>query len=293
MTGAPYPPQIVKRADFARVMAEFWADGPKSETPPGPLERARERRRRRAGLLAQALRRGRAARPARVGRSRRTSRSTAPSTTRRSPPGISSAATRPCAPSRSFAGWERRGSRRTPAARRTTLDGSAARPGPHRSDHERRAARRGSGTRSSRFYVGEIAIRDWRGEPGDRTARGLGRGLGARRRLDHVPAADVRDARVPGVHLGPQHLQPRRRGGARDASPAARTSPAASREYVAPKDTFLVFEKGPSAGRAPAVGVAISTRRIRRASRASGAASTSSRTTSWAGASGTRSGSTR
>ena len=35
VTGAPYPPQLVARADFARVMAEFWADGPQSETPPG------------------------------------------------------------------------------------------------------------------------------------------------------------------------------------------------------------------------------------------------------------------
>ncbi len=35
VTGQPYAPQVVLRADFARVMAEFWADGPKSETPPG------------------------------------------------------------------------------------------------------------------------------------------------------------------------------------------------------------------------------------------------------------------
>ena len=34
-TGAPYAPQLVKRADYARVLAEFWADGPDSETPPG------------------------------------------------------------------------------------------------------------------------------------------------------------------------------------------------------------------------------------------------------------------
>ncbi len=34
-TGAPYPPDVVNRADFGRVMAEFWADGPASETPPG------------------------------------------------------------------------------------------------------------------------------------------------------------------------------------------------------------------------------------------------------------------
>ncbi|MGA3120500.1 MAG: vanadium-dependent haloperoxidase [Polyangiaceae bacterium] len=35
VTGEAYPPQVVRRADFARVMAEFWADGPNSETPPG------------------------------------------------------------------------------------------------------------------------------------------------------------------------------------------------------------------------------------------------------------------
>jgi len=33
-TGLPYAPQMVKRADYARVLAEFWADGPDSETPP-------------------------------------------------------------------------------------------------------------------------------------------------------------------------------------------------------------------------------------------------------------------
>ena len=34
-TGQPYAPDVVNEGDFARVMAEFWADGPKSETPPG------------------------------------------------------------------------------------------------------------------------------------------------------------------------------------------------------------------------------------------------------------------
>jgi hypothetical protein len=34
-TGQPYAPNVVKRGDFARVLAEFWADGPSSETPPG------------------------------------------------------------------------------------------------------------------------------------------------------------------------------------------------------------------------------------------------------------------
>lgn len=30
-----YKPQLVPRSDYARVLAEFWADGPDSETPPG------------------------------------------------------------------------------------------------------------------------------------------------------------------------------------------------------------------------------------------------------------------
>lgn len=35
ITGAPYVPQIVPRGDYTRVLAEYWADGPDSETPPG------------------------------------------------------------------------------------------------------------------------------------------------------------------------------------------------------------------------------------------------------------------
>lgn len=34
-TGQPYTPQMVPRGDYGRVLAEFWADGPNSETPPG------------------------------------------------------------------------------------------------------------------------------------------------------------------------------------------------------------------------------------------------------------------
>ncbi len=34
-TGQPYAPQLVPRGDYARVLAEFWADGPNSDTPPG------------------------------------------------------------------------------------------------------------------------------------------------------------------------------------------------------------------------------------------------------------------
>lgn len=35
VTGEAYAPQIVPVGDFGRVLAEYWADGPHSETPPG------------------------------------------------------------------------------------------------------------------------------------------------------------------------------------------------------------------------------------------------------------------
>jgi hypothetical protein len=35
VTGEPYEDNTTLRADFARALAEFWADGPQSETPPG------------------------------------------------------------------------------------------------------------------------------------------------------------------------------------------------------------------------------------------------------------------
>jgi hypothetical protein len=34
-TGKPYAANVVPRADYARALAEYWADGPRSETPPG------------------------------------------------------------------------------------------------------------------------------------------------------------------------------------------------------------------------------------------------------------------
>lgn len=34
-TGQPYAPNVVPRADYARILAEYWADGPDSRTPPG------------------------------------------------------------------------------------------------------------------------------------------------------------------------------------------------------------------------------------------------------------------
>jgi hypothetical protein len=35
VTGKPYARNVVPRGDYARALAEYWADGPRSETPPG------------------------------------------------------------------------------------------------------------------------------------------------------------------------------------------------------------------------------------------------------------------
>lgn len=35
VTGMPYVSQLVPRGDYTRVLAQYWADGPRSETPPG------------------------------------------------------------------------------------------------------------------------------------------------------------------------------------------------------------------------------------------------------------------
>lgn len=63
-TGLPYTPQWIPRGDYTRVLAEFWADGPKSVTPPGHWfeilnyvndQQGLEKRIRGAGPLCDAL----------------------------------------------------------------------------------------------------------------------------------------------------------------------------------------------------------------------------------------------
>ena len=34
-TGLPYEPEVIQQGDFGRLVAEFWADGPRSTAPPG------------------------------------------------------------------------------------------------------------------------------------------------------------------------------------------------------------------------------------------------------------------
>ena len=107
VTGEPYPSQVVRLGDFARVMAEFWADGPKSETPPGHWNTLANAVADTPGLKRQLFGKG----------------ESAPSTTPRSPPGASSGRPRRCVRSPSCAGWAARVSPRTPRALRTIRTG--------------------------------------------------------------------------------------------------------------------------------------------------------------------------
>ena len=127
-------------------MAEFWADGPKSETPPGHWNVARQ-----PGLRRARPRTCGSAAPGRPsigcsGTSSCTSRSTARSTTRRSPPGASRATTtrrRPISMIRYMGGL---GQSSDPDGAVLRPGGPAARPGPDRGHHRRRRPRPGGAT---------------------------------------------------------------------------------------------------------------------------------------------------
>jgi hypothetical protein len=82
-TGAPYQPDTVVRADFERAIAEYWADGPNSETPPGHWNLIANQVGDSPASSAGSGARGRSSIPS-SGTSRSTSPSTARSTTRRS-----------------------------------------------------------------------------------------------------------------------------------------------------------------------------------------------------------------
>ena len=92
-TGEPYEPHVVLRADYGRALAEYWADGPKSETPPGHWNVIANAVTDRPGLQAPARRSRRRRSISSSGTSRCTSRSTGRSTTRPSRRGASRAST--------------------------------------------------------------------------------------------------------------------------------------------------------------------------------------------------------
>ena len=94
-------------------------------------------------------------------------------------------------------------------------------------------------------HEGEIAVRAWQAYPEEPEDRHRRRRAGAWRRVGPVPDEDVRDAGVPRLRLGPQHVQPRRGRGV-TAMTGSEFFPGGQSGYTA-KAGSLKFEKGPTA----------------------------------------------
>ena len=205
VTGKPYAPNVARRADFARLVTEFWADGPSSETPPGhwnvvanvvsdsPLLAARvgtsaaERLKWDVRLYFALNGSVHDAAIAAWGIKRKYN-------------GV-----RPISMIRYLAGH---GQSSDPAGPSYDREGPSARARSDRGRH-RVLERARAAPCSPRRKRG--------GDRGPLVARQDGRRLGARRQLVDLPAPDVRHPRVPRLRLRSQHLQPRRgRGDDRD-----------------------------------------------------------------------------
>ncbi len=243
VTGEPYASKIVKLGDFARVMAEFWADGPNSETPPGhwntlanfvgdspqathqlfgrgpPLDRlawdvhvylALNGAEHDAAIAAWDIKRR-------------------------------AATVRPISLIRWMGG---KGQSSDPAGPAYDPQGLPLVPGLIEVITKESSA---PGERHAHLacYVGEIAVRDWRGEPGDR--KNQVSGVGWTRAVEWT-TYQRRTFVTPAFPASISGHSTFSRAGAEvlAALTGSPYFPGGLGEYVAPKDAFLTFEKGPS-----------------------------------------------
>ena len=243
VTGKPYPPHVVPLGDFARVMAAFWADAPSSETPPGRWNTvangvaespAFERKLFGAGEALDSLswdvhvyfalnaaehdaviaawdtkRREMTARPISLIRWM----------------GGKGQSSDPKLPS-----YDRDGLPLVPGLIELVTAESSA-PGQR---HERLAR-----------FVGQVAVRDWLGEPADRANQVSG--VGWVRAVDWIPF-QPRTFVTPAfpAFISGQSTCSRAAAELLTALTGSQFFPGGYGEYVAPKDTFLPLEKGPS-----------------------------------------------
>ena len=223
VTGQPYTPELVRRGDYARVLAEFWADGPNSETPPGHWN-----------VLANVV-------------------SDSPQLAGRIGPGAANRlkwdvemyfALNGAVHDAAIAAWglKRKYQSVRPISMIRYMAGQGQSSDPQLPSYNREglplipglielitpeSSAPGQRHAALADHVGEIAIRTWRGNPKTPSEQsGVGWILGET--LGPVPEGDVRHARLPRVHLRSQHVQPVCRRGARRVHREASTSPAAS-----------------------------------------------------------------
>jgi hypothetical protein len=243
VTGEAYAPNVVLLADFERVMAEFWADGPKSETPPGHWNTIANATVDSPGFKRQLFGAGPELDPLAwdvhmylaLNGALHDAAITAWDIKRRDVTvraislirfmGGKGQSSDPKGPS-----YDPQGLPLVPGLIEVITKESSA-PGQR---HERLA-----------FFEGQVAVRDWLGEPGDRAHQTSGVGwvravdwITYQRRTFVTPA-------FPGFISGHSTFS---RAGAEVLASITGSPyfPGGLGEYVAPKGTFLQFEQGPT-----------------------------------------------
>jgi hypothetical protein len=244
VTGQPYTPQVVRRGDFSRVMAEFWADGPKSETPPGHWNVLANTVADAPGLERRLFGKGEPLDPLAwdvhvylaLNGAEHDAAIAAWDIKRRY------ATVRPISLIRWMGG---KGQSSDPKGPSYDPDGLPLVPGLVEVITKESSA---PGERHAALapFVGQIAVRDWLGEPGDRATQTSGVGwvravewITYQRRTFVTPA-------FPGFISGHSTFS---RAGAEVLASITGSPyfPGGLAEFVAKKDTYLTFERGPSA----------------------------------------------
>ncbi len=243
VTGQPYAPAVVKRGDFGRALAEFWADGPKSETPPGhwnvlanAVADAPNAPRKLFGAGADLtplawdvhvyLALNGALHDAAI---------TAWDVKRRT------ARARPIALIRYMA---QKGQSTDPAGPAYSTDGLPLTPGLVEVVTKESSAP-GQRHANLSLFVGQIAIKTWRGEPGDRTSELAG--VGWVRGVDWMPyqRRNFVTPAFPGFISGHSTFS-RAAAEVLTSVTGSPYFPGGFAEFVCPKDKYLSFEIGPS-----------------------------------------------
>jgi hypothetical protein len=244
--GSPYPPNLVKRGDFTRVVAEMWADGPKSETPPGHwLKIAHEisDTMEELGLPLTPYGEGepvdRLAWDVAIGLAvTGATHDAAVAAWELKRAGLGP---RPISLVRYFAG---KGQRSDPLMPSYDPEGLPLKPGVIEVITPASSAP-GERHFHLRHFVGELAVRSWPGEPGDRA--NVHTPFVWMRALDWIPyqrRTFVTPA-FPGFVSGHSTFS-RAAAEALTAFTDSPFFPGGLGEFVAPKDGYLIFENGPS-----------------------------------------------
>jgi hypothetical protein len=244
VTGQPYAPNLVLRGDATRVIAEMWADGPKSETPPGHWAKI-------ANEVSDRLSPAELV-PYGAG---------APVDRLEWDVGIYLAVTG-ATHDAAIAAWEAKreslgarpitlirwmaeqGQRTDPSAPNHDPDGLPLIPGLIEQITPESSAP-GERHFHLRWYQGELAIRSWPGEPGDRANTYTS--LVWMRALDWIPyqrRTFVTPA-FPGFMSGHSTFS-RAAAEALTAYTGSPWFPGGLHSFTAPQDAYLVFEDGPS-----------------------------------------------